>query len=82
MTSSDERVRAAPRPARAAAAPKASPRDVYSRFIPREELSSFASWSFGDVSGAGAGRPAHETEAAVDPATRQAQELRAARQSG
>ena len=30
---------------------RAAPRDVYSRFIPREELSSFASWSFGDVSG-------------------------------
>jgi flagellar assembly protein FliH len=61
---------------------RATPRDVYSRFIPREELSSFASWSFGDVSGGGAGAPVREAEASVDPAERQAQQLRAARQSG
>ena len=33
---------------------RAAPRDLYSRFIPREELSSFESWSFGDVSAGGA----------------------------
>ncbi len=63
----------------------AAPRDVYSRFIPREELSSFASWSFGDVSSAGAGAsPAArvEPEPPVDPAEQQAHALRAARQSG
>ena len=56
-------------------------RDLYSRFIPREELSSFASWSFGDVSGPAGGGP-REHDAALDPAERHAQELRAARQSG
>ena len=61
---------------------RASQRDVYSRFIPREELSSFASWSFGEVSGASTGNPARDAEAHVDPAERHAQELRAARQSG
>lgn len=61
---------------------RATQRDVYSRFIPREELSSFASWSFGDVSGGSAGTPARDAEAPVDPAERQAQQLRAARQSG
>ena len=61
-------------------------RDVYSRFIPREELSSFESWSFGDVSTAGAGGAAAssrvEPEPAQDPAEQQAHALRAARQSG
>ena len=63
---------------------RATARDLSSRFIPREELSSFASWSFGDVSHAGAGRgaPAREPEAPVDPAVLHAQEVRAARQSG
>ncbi|HSC63928.1 MAG TPA: FliH/SctL family protein [Caldimonas sp.] len=64
---------------------RAAPRDVYSRFIPREELSSFESWSFGDVS-AGATRasapPGREAEAPLDPAELHAQQLRAARQSG
>ena len=62
---------------------RAAPRDLYSRFIPREELSSFASWSFGDVSaGAAPGAPAREAEVPVDPAELHAQQLRAARQSG
>ncbi|MGZ8261218.1 MAG: FliH/SctL family protein [Caldimonas sp.] len=96
MTSSDGRIggerRAAARPARAAATggaadaadrgPRVTQRDVYSRFIPREELSSFASWSFGDVSGAGAGSPARDAHVSVDPAEQQAQQLRAARQAG
>ena len=96
MTSSDERARAerraASKPARAPlgtrppfptdAAPKVQ-RDLYSRFIPREELSSFESWSFGDVSaGATPGPAAREAEAPVDPAEIHAQQLRAARQSG
>ena len=63
-------------------APRA-PRDLYSRFIPREELSSFASWSFGDVSaGVAPGPAAREAEAPLDPAELHAQQLRAARQSG
>jgi flagellar assembly protein FliH len=62
---------------------RAAPRDLYSRFIPREELSSFASWSFGDVSaGVAPGPAASEAEAPVDPAELHAQQLRAARQSG
>ncbi len=97
MTSSDARARAerpaAAKPARtpsegrppssADGGHKATPRDLYSRFIPREELSSFASWSFGDVSaGAAPGAPAREAEAPVDPVELHARQLRAARQSG
>jgi flagellar assembly protein FliH len=60
-----------------------APRDLYSRFIPREELSSFASWSFGDVSGTAAtAAPGREAEAPSDPAELLAQQLRAARQAG
>jgi flagellar assembly protein FliH len=64
---------------------RAAPRDLYSRFIPREELSSFESWSFGDVSagaGAASGPAAREADAPIDPAELHAQQLRAARQSG
>jgi flagellar assembly protein FliH len=73
--------RPVPPPAEGARATPA--RDVYSRFIPREELSSFASWSFGDVSAAGAGTAARvEPEPPADPAEQHAHALRAARQSG
>jgi flagellar assembly protein FliH len=62
---------------------RAATRDLYSRFIPREELSSFESWSFGDVSaGVAPGPAARETETPLDPAELHAQQLRAARQSG
>ena len=59
----------------------------YARFIPREEVSSFAAWALGDISGvAGAANSpqrAREPEPApVDPAELIAQQLRAARQSG
>ena len=59
----------------------------YARFIPREELSSFAAWALGDISGvAGAAnspqRPREAEPAPVDPAELVAQQLRAARQSG
>src|SRR6478672_4776752 len=96
MTSSDERARAerraAPKSARAPlggrpaypadGGPKVQ-RDLYSRFIPREELSSFESWSFGDVSaGVTPGPAAREAEAPLDPVELHAQQLRAARQSG
>ena len=58
-------------------------RDLYSRFIPREELSSFASWSFGDVSAASPqGAATAEAERPADPAELHAQQVRAARQSG
>ncbi|HEY2560220.1 MAG TPA: FliH/SctL family protein [Caldimonas sp.] len=80
MTSSDARARSERRAADRG--PKASQRDLYSRFIPREELSSFASWSFGEVSGSAANPARAEPEVPVDPAERHAEELRAARQSG
>ena len=73
-------------------------RDVYARFIPREELNSFAAWALGDVSGSpgpaspmNAAHAAAKTAAAAraaepgpraDPAELLAQELRTARQSG
>ena len=73
--------RPVPPPAEGARATPA--RDVYARFIPREELSSFASWSFGDVSTAGGSTAARvEPEVPQDPAEQHAQALRAARQAG
>jgi flagellar assembly protein FliH len=60
-------------------APKAS---VHSRFIPREEIASFASWNPGSLSGAGAApsRPhAKPPQASAEDA---AAALKAARQSG
>jgi len=59
----------------------------YARFIPREELSSFAAWALGDISAApgAANAPlrARDAEPApVDPAELLAQKLRATRQSG
>ena len=73
-----------------------SPNDVkanaYARFIPREELSSFAAWSPGDIGGAGAAphplRRATDAAAkntatgAADVAEQIAAQMRAARQSG
>ena len=63
-------------------------RDVYARFIPREELSSFAAWAFGDVSSnepapvaPGAAR-AHAEATPADPTAQLAQQLRTARQGG
>ncbi|MDL2336351.1 MAG: flagellar assembly protein FliH [Pseudomonadota bacterium] len=58
---------------------------VYSRFIPREELSSFEAWNPDALSGsaaapAGTGMPAEE--AVIPPAEALAAQLRAARQSG
>ncbi len=57
---------------------------VYSRFIPREELASFAAWNPDALSGTaaprtGTGAPAEEP---VPPAEALAAQLRAARQSG
>ena len=84
MTRSSSRQRNVPPPAGAGAAgAKAA---IYARFIPREELSSFAAWSPGDLSGAG---PATSSAAAqaeptppVDPVEQQAELVRQARQSG
>jgi len=61
----------------------------YARFIPREEVSSFAAWALGDISAAPgaanaphAARRASDKAKAVDPAELAAQQQRAARQSG
>jgi flagellar assembly protein FliH len=58
----------------------------YARFIPREELSSFAAWNPGALGGGpapAAGTPRAAAEApAPDPAEQLAAQLRAARQSG
>jgi flagellar assembly protein FliH len=60
----------------------------YARFIPREELSSFAAWALGDITAApGAANAPHARRAAdkappVDPVELAKQQLRAARQAG
>jgi len=80
MTSSSRRQRNVPPPA-GTPATKAS---IYARFIPREELSSFAAWEPGALSG-GEERPveaAVEEPPPVDPAELLAAQLRTARQSG
>jgi len=66
---------------------RAAPRDLYSRFIPREELSSFAAWAPGDLSGVGPAAPGaaaqpEPTPPPVDPVEQQAELVRQARQSG
>ena len=64
---------------------------MYARFIPREELSSFAAWSPGDLTGAGPAatsahaspaHPAAEPAQAVDPTAQHAEAVKQARQSG
>ena len=81
MTRSSSRQRNVPPPAGAGTGAKAA---MYARFIPREELSSFAAWAPGDLSG---GAPAATPSAPaaqphVDPAEQHAEQVRAARQSG
>ena len=67
--------------------------NAYARFIPREELSSFAAWSPGDLAGGplpqanvqrGAAGPAGTADEAakLDPVAQQAAALQAARQAG
>jgi flagellar assembly protein FliH len=60
--------------------------NTYSRFIPREELNSFAAWSPGDLTGGPAPQAnvqrASDEAPKVDVATQHAAELRAARQAG
>src|SRR5258705_10181841 len=84
MTRSSSRQRNVPPPAGAGTAgAKAA---IYARFIPREELSSFAAWAPGDLSGAGQpatpGAAPVEPTPAVDPVAQQAELVRQARQSG
>ena len=66
-----------------------SPNDTargYNRFIPREELSGFAAWQPGDLSGGNTQPPplhrAPEEAAKPDPAEQLVTHLRAARQAG
>jgi flagellar assembly protein FliH len=86
MTRSSSRQRNVPPPAGAGAAgAKAA---IYARFIPREELSSFAAWSPGDLAGAGPAPASSGAAAAAEPATpvdpvqQQAEAVKQARQSG
>ena len=85
MTRSSSRQRNVPPPAGAGASgTKAA---IYARFIPREELSSFAAWAPGDLSGAGPAAPGaaaqpEPTPPPVDPIEQQAELVRQARQSG
>jgi flagellar assembly protein FliH len=85
MTSSSRARRNVPPPAGAAPG-KAS---VYSRFIPREELSSFAAWEPGDITdttgephGAAAARTPSPEAARAAAAEHLAEQVRLARQSG
>lgn len=82
MTRSSSRQRNVPPPAGAGSAgAKAA---MYARFIPREELSSFAAWAPGDLTGgAPAGTPSTAAEQPhVDPTEQHAEQVRASRQSG
>ena len=86
MTSSSRARRSGPPPAAAAATGKGS---VYSRFIPREELQSFAAWEPGDIADAeveppaAAGtRAANRESARVEAAAQLAEQVRVARQAG
>jgi flagellar assembly protein FliH len=62
-------------------------KNPYARFIPREELNSFAAWSPGDLAGGpppqtNVQRGTNEDPVRVDVAAKHVAELRAARQSG
>jgi len=85
MTRSSSRQRNVPPPAGPGAGTGAKAA-MYARFIPREELSSFAAWAPGDLSGAGTSAPGAaapaESTPHVDPAEQHAEQVRAARQSG
>ncbi len=79
MTSSS-RHRNVPPPQGSATTKSSSP---YARFIPREELSSFAAWEPGDISDAAAPLPGAAADAGIeDPAAPLDEQLRAARQTG
>ena len=81
MTRSSRQRNVPPPPGSGSAGAKAA---MYARFIPREELSSFAAWAPGDLTGgAPAGTPSTPAEQPhVDPAEQHAEQVRAARQSG
>lgn len=68
-----------PAPSKDATAPKAS---VHSRFIPREEIASFSSWTLGSLTGANADVATAAAEVAPPTAEDAATALKAARQAG
>lgn len=76
MSSPKERIRQVPPPAGGGKGAS-----MYARFIPREELSSFAAWSPGSLSGEEEAAAA-AVEPALSPEEQQAEALRAARQGG
>ncbi len=76
MSSPKERIRQVPPPAGGGKGAS-----MYARFIPREELSSFAAWSPGSLSGEEEAAAA-AAEPALSPEEQQAEALRAARQGG
>ena len=80
MTSSSSRRRNVPPPAGS----QASKASLYARFIPREELSSFAAWEPSDLSGASSqpGPLAANESPPVDPARTLADQVHGARQAG
>jgi len=76
MSSPKERIRQVPPPAGGGKGAS-----MYARFIPREELSSFAAWSPGSLSGEEEAAAA-AAEPALSAEEQQAEALRAARQGG
>ena len=85
MTSSSEERRSKP-PTTGPASGKGS---LYSRFIPREELQSFAAWEPGDIADAEVAAPAvagtqaaNREAARAEAAAHLAEQVRAARQAG
>jgi len=76
MSNPKERIRQVPPPAGGGKGAS-----MYSRFIPREELSSFAAWSSGSLSGEEEAAAA-AAEPTLSPEELQAEALRAARQGG
>jgi flagellar assembly protein FliH len=58
------------------------PTHAYSRFIPREELSSFAAWKPGSLGGEDSAAPAAPAEPLKTPEQESAELLQAARQGG
>ncbi len=77
MSHPKERIRQVPPPAGGGKGAS-----MYARFIPREELSSFAAWSPGSLSGEEEAAAAAAAEPTLSPEEQQAEALRAARQGG
>jgi flagellar assembly protein FliH len=77
MSNPKERIRQVPPPAGGGKGAS-----MYARFIPREELSSFAAWSPGSLSGEEEAAAAAAAEPQLSPEEQQAEALRAARQGG